>query len=60
MKGEISITANELKKVLSEYYHVNAYSIDISQRTDDSVIEYEGNIVMRISKPPQTIITIKF
>ena len=29
MKGEISITANELKKVLSEYYHVNAYSIDI-------------------------------
>lgn len=60
MKGEISITANELKKVLSEYYHVNAYSIDISQRTDDSVIEYEGKIVMRISKPPQTMITIKF
>lgn len=60
MKGEISITANELKKVLSEYYHINAYSIDISQRTDDSVIEYEGNIVMRISKPPQTMITIKF
>ena len=60
MKGEISITANELKKVLSEYYHVNAYSIDIFQQTDDSVIEYEGNIVMRIFKPPQTMITIKF
>ena len=40
MTGEISITANELKKILSEYYHVNAYSIDISQRTNNSVIEY--------------------
>lgn len=60
MKGEISITANELKKILSEYYHVNAYSIDISQRTNDSVIEYEGKVVMRISKPPETMITINF
>ena len=60
MKGEISITANELKKILSEYYHVEAYSIDISQQTNDSVITYEGNIVMRISNPPQTMITIKF
>ena len=60
MTGEISITANELKKILSKYYHVEAYSIEISQRTNDSVIEYEGNVVMRISKPPQTMITIKF
>ena len=60
MKGEISITANELKKILSEYYHVNAYSIDISQQTNDSVIQYEGKIVMKISNPPETTITIKF
>lgn len=60
MTGEISITANELKKILSEYYHVNAYSIDISQRTNDSIIEYEGKIIMKISKPPETMITIKF
>ena len=60
MTGEISITANELKKILSEYYHVNAYSIDVSQRTNDSVIQYEGKIVMKISNPPETTITIKF
>lgn len=60
MKGEISLTINELKKVLSECYHVNAYSIDISQCTNDSVIEYEGKVVMKISKPPETMITIKF
>lgn len=60
MTGEISITTNELKKILSEYYHINAYSIDISQRTNDSIIEYEGKVVMKISKPSETMITIKF
>lgn len=60
MTGEISITTNELKKILSEYYHINAYSIDISQRTNDSVIEYEGKVIMKISKPSETMITIKF
>ena len=60
MTGEISITANELKKILSEYYHINAYSIEIFQRMNDSVIEYEGKVVMRISKPPEAMITIKF